>query len=75
MNVVVSDVVIFVCGLCKVYKQMFVLDNISFFIVLGCIIGLIGFNGVGKIMVFKVLLGLIGVEGDLQVLGMDLCMQ
>lgn len=71
MNAVASDVVISARGLRKAYKQTLALDNTSFSIAPGRITGLIGPNGAGKTTVLKALLGLTGVEGDLQVLGMD----
>lgn len=71
MNAVASDVVISARGLRKAYKQALALDNTSFSIAPGRITGLIGPNGAGKTTVLKALLGLTGVEGDLQVLGMD----
>ncbi|MBD3827442.1 ABC transporter ATP-binding protein [Stenotrophomonas sp.] len=71
MNAVASDVVISARGLRRAYKQTLALDNTSFSIAPGRITGLIGPNGAGKTTVLKALLGLTGVEGDLQVLGMD----
>lgn len=58
-------------GLRKAYKNKLALDNTSFEIEPGKIIGLIGPNGAGKTTALKAILGLIPFEGDLKVLGMD----
>ena len=71
MNAVASDVVISARGLRKAYKQKPALDNTSFSIEPGRIVGLIGPNGAGKTTALKAVLGLTSFDGDLQVLGMD----
>ncbi|WP_342345544.1 ABC transporter ATP-binding protein [Pseudoxanthomonas helianthi] len=58
-------------GLRKAYKNKLALDNTSFDIEPGKIIGLIGPNGAGKTTALKAILGLIPFEGELKVLGMD----
>lgn len=58
-------------GLTKTYGQTKALDNISFSLDSGKIIGLIGPNGAGKTTVLNALLGLISIDGDLQVMGLD----
>ncbi len=58
-------------GLRKAYKDKLALDDTSFEIPSGRIIGLIGPNGAGKTTALKALLGLIPFEGSLDVLGMD----
>ncbi len=58
-------------GLRKAYKNKLALDNTSFDIESGKIIGLIGPNGAGKTTALKAILGLIPFEGQLKVLGMD----
>jgi ABC-2 type transport system ATP-binding protein len=63
--------VITASGLTKRYKSALALDNASFRIEPGRIVGLIGPNGAGKTTALKAILGLIPFEGDLKVLGRD----
>jgi len=58
-------------GLTKRYGKQLAVDNVSFEIPAGRIIGLIGPNGSGKTTTLKAVLGLIPFEGDLKVLGLD----
>ena len=58
-------------GLSKRYGKQVAVDNISFEIAPGRIVGLIGPNGSGKTTTLKALLGLIPFEGELSVLGLD----
>ena len=58
-------------GLTKRYGKQLAVDNVSFDIPAGRIIGLIGPNGSGKTTTLKAVLGLIPFEGHLQVLGLD----
>jgi ABC-2 type transport system ATP-binding protein len=58
-------------GLTKRYGKQLAVDNVSFEIPAGRIIGLIGPNGSGKTTTLKAALGLIPFEGDLKVLGLD----
>ncbi|HBK55446.1 MAG TPA: multidrug ABC transporter ATP-binding protein [Xanthomonadales bacterium] len=58
-------------GLRKRYKDTVALDNTSFQIETGRILGLIGPNGAGKTTALKAILGLIPFEGELNVLGKD----
>ncbi|MDP3673437.1 MAG: ABC transporter ATP-binding protein [Telluria sp.] len=58
-------------GLCKRYGKQVAVDNISFEIPAGRIVGLIGPNGSGKTTTLKAALGLIAFEGELSVLGFD----
>jgi len=55
----------------KSYNKKIALDNLSFDIPAGRIIGLIGPNGAGKTTLLKGILGLAPVDGDLKVMGLD----
>ena len=66
-----SDNVVSARGLRKAYKDKLALDDTSFEIPAGRIVGLIGPNGAGKTTALKAILGLIPFEGELQVLGRD----
>lgn len=60
-----------ISGLTKTYKD-FVLDNVSFSVPSGSIVGLIGENGAGKSTTINAVLGLIHKEaGHVSVLGKD----
>lgn len=58
-------------GLRKSYRQTMALDNASFSVPSGRIVGLIGPNGAGKTTALKAILGLSDVQGELSVLGRD----
>ena len=58
-------------GLTKRYGKQVAVDNISFDIPAGKIVGLIGPNGSGKTTTLKAALGLIPFDGALSVLGLD----
>ena len=58
-------------GLSKHYGKQAAVDNISFEIPAGRIVGLIGPNGSGKTTTLKAALGLVPFEGELSVLGFD----
>jgi ABC-2 type transport system ATP-binding protein len=58
-------------GLSKRYGQQLAVDNVSFDIPAGRIVGLIGPNGSGKTTTLKAALGLVPFEGELSVLGFD----
>lgn len=55
----------------KRYKNTQALDEVSFTVAPGRIVGLIGPNGAGKTSLLKALLGLTPFEGDLEVMGHD----
>jgi ABC-2 type transport system ATP-binding protein len=58
-------------GLSKSFGGNHALDNVSFSIDQGRIVGLIGPNGAGKTTAIKAILGLTPFTGDLRVLGLD----
>jgi ABC-2 type transport system ATP-binding protein len=58
-------------NLTKRYKNKLALDNTSFQIQSGRIVGLIGPNGAGKTTALKAILGLTPFDGQLSVLGLD----
>jgi ABC-2 type transport system ATP-binding protein len=58
-------------GLSKSFGPYHALDNVSFSIEHGRIVGLIGPNGAGKTTAIKAILGLTPFQGSLQVLGLD----
>ena len=58
-------------GVSKQYGKICAVDNVSFDIEKGKIIGLIGPNGAGKTTLLKSVLGLTDCEGELSVLGLD----
>ncbi|WP_426114671.1 ABC transporter ATP-binding protein [Massilia sp. PWRC2] len=63
--------VITASGLSKRYGQQIAVDDVSFTIGAGRIVGLIGPNGSGKTTTLKAALGLVPFEGKLDVLGFD----
>ncbi|MEM7430833.1 MAG: ABC transporter ATP-binding protein [Pseudomonadota bacterium] len=58
-------------GMSKRYGDVRAVDNVSFEIEKGKIMGLIGPNGAGKTTLLKAVLGLTDCEGQLSVLGLD----
>lgn len=58
-------------GVTKRFGSFCAVDNVSFEIEQGKILGLIGPNGAGKTTLLKALLGLTDCEGSLSVLGLD----
>ena len=65
------DAVITATGISKCYGKHTALDNVSFTIGAGRIVGLVGPNGSGKTTTLKAILGLTPFEGALSVLGRD----
>jgi ABC-2 type transport system ATP-binding protein len=58
-------------GLRKAYRTTCALEDVSFTVGAGRIVGLIGLNGAGKTTALKAMLGLTRFEGELRVLGLD----
>lgn len=58
-------------GVSKYFGKLCAVDNVSFDIQKGRIMGLIGPNGAGKTTLLKAVLGLTDCEGELSVLGLD----
>jgi ABC-2 type transport system ATP-binding protein len=58
-------------GLAKSYGSFRALDDVSFSVAPGRIVGLIGPNGAGKTTAIKAILGLTPFQGELKVLGLD----
>ena len=54
----------------KEYKD-FKLDNISFNVPKGCVVGLIGENGAGKTTTIKAILNIVNSNGEILILGKD----
>lgn len=58
-------------GVTKRFGSFTAVDNVSFEIEAGKILGLIGPNGAGKTTLLKAMLGLTDCEGELSVMGLD----
>jgi ABC-2 type transport system ATP-binding protein len=58
-------------GLTKVYADAFALNNLSFELGAGRIMGLIGPNGAGKTTALRCLMGMASYKGELEILGHD----
>ena len=71
MNAAIANAVVSAHGLRKAYKNKLALNDTSFQIEAGKIIGLIGPNGASKTTALKAILGLIPFEGQLKVLRLD----
>src|SRR3954469_5627163 len=67
----VANSIIHARNLTKAYGTTKALDNVSFEIESGRIVGLIGPNGAGKTTALKAILGLTDFEGELSVLGLN----
>ncbi len=71
MNALNKDSIISARGLRKQYGKQVAIDDLSFDIAPGRIVGLIGPNGSGKTTTLKAILGLTASDGELSVLGRD----
>ncbi len=71
LDTVTANTVITARNLRKAYRNKLALNDTSFQIEAGKIIGLIGPNGAGKTTALKAILGLVPFDGDLKVLGLD----
>jgi ABC-2 type transport system ATP-binding protein len=67
----VANPIIHARNLTKTYGATKALDDVSFDIESGRIVGLIGPNGAGKTTALKAILGLVDFDGELSVLGFD----
>lgn len=68
-----ADVVVEVKGLTKRFSELIAVNQVSFEIYQGEILGLLGPNGAGKTTMIQMLLGLlIPTAGEIKILGMDL---
>ncbi|MBL4679478.1 MAG: ABC transporter ATP-binding protein [Pseudomonadales bacterium] len=67
----IASNIVEVKGISKSYGDTYALDNVSFSIQRGSIVGLIGPNGAGKTTALKALLGLTDFNGELEVMGID----
>jgi ABC-2 type transport system ATP-binding protein len=65
------DPIVSARNISKTYGKKIALDNVSFDIPAGRILGLIGPNGAGKTTLLKGILGLAPVDGDLKVMGLN----
>jgi ABC-2 type transport system ATP-binding protein len=66
-----NDTLIRAEGLSLRYGKKLALDNLSFSIPKGRVVGLLGHNGAGKTSLMKALVGLAGHDGQLEVLGLS----
>lgn len=68
-----ANIVVEAKGLTKRYDELIAVDQVSFEIYQGEILGLLGPNGAGKTTIIQMLLGLlIPTAGEIKILGMDL---
>ena len=65
------DTLIQAQGLSLNYGRKRALDDLSFSVARGRVVGLLGHNGAGKTSLMKAMVGLLPVEGELSVLGLN----
>ena len=71
MNAASTELLVSAQGLSVSYGHKRAVDDISFAIPKGRVVGLLGHNGAGKTTLMKAMVGLANTEGRLAVLGMD----
>jgi ABC-2 type transport system ATP-binding protein len=71
MNAASTELLVSAQGLSVSYGNKRAVDDISFAIPKGRVVGLLGHNGAGKTTLMKAMVGLANTEGRLEVLGMD----
>ena len=71
MNAAAQDLLVQASHLTVRYGDRCAVDDLSFDIAKGRVVGLLGHNGAGKTTLMKAMVGLAGAEGSLQVLGLD----
>lgn len=71
MNTTTTDTLVEARQLSVRYGRKAAVDDVSFTIPKGRVVGLLGHNGAGKTTLMKALVGLAVAEGTLQVLGLD----
>ena len=71
MNAATADTLVEARGLTIRYGAKRAVDDVSFTIPKGRVVGLLGHNGAGKTTLMKAMVGLTQSEGTLQVLGLD----
>lgn len=71
MNAAAQDLLVQASHLSVRYGARRAVDDVSFDIARGRVVGLLGHNGAGKTTLMKAMVGLAGAEGTLKVLGLD----
>ena len=71
MNAAAQDLLVQASHLTVRYGARRAVDDLSFDIAKGRVVGLLGHNGAGKTTLMRAMVGLAGAEGSLQVLGLD----
>jgi len=68
-----NNIVLKVCNLTKQYKELTAVDNLSFSLYQGEIVGFIGANGAGKSTTIKLITGLIkATAGEIEICGQNI---